>query len=113
MHVRRSAGLLLALALGLTLGAGDARAQSYPFLFKFGLGQGATNERFDLPQGVTVAPSGNIIVANAASGTVSVIDTATNAVVGSVGVGNFPIGVAITPDGSTRRTSPTATTPCR
>ena len=39
-------------------------------------------------------------VANSNSSSVSVIDTASNTVVATVGVGNRPIGVAITPDGS-------------
>src|SRR2546426_3725021 len=37
-------------------------------------------------------------VANAASNSVSVIDTASNTVVATVGVGSRPFGVAITPD---------------
>lgn len=51
------------------------------------------------------APSSaqNAYITNAASNTVSVIDTATNTVVGTIPVGNFPIvfpiGVAVTPDG--------------
>src|SRR5262249_42188023 len=39
-------------------------------------------------------------VTNSGSGTVSVIDTATNTVVATVGVGGDPRGVAITPDGT-------------
>src|SRR5262245_28478983 len=43
----------------------------------------------------------NAYITNASSFTVSVIDTATNAVVGSpIPVGNFPLGVAVMPDGS-------------
>jgi YVTN family beta-propeller protein len=43
----------------------------------------------------------NAYITNANSGTVSVINTATNMVVGSpITVGNFPFGVAVTPDGS-------------
>ena len=38
-------------------------------------------------------------VVNEGDGTVSVIDTAANAVVTTVGVGSHPRGVAITPDG--------------
>jgi YVTN family beta-propeller protein len=41
----------------------------------------------------------NAYVTNA-SGTVSVIDTATNSVVATILVGIFPSGVAITPDGT-------------
>jgi YVTN family beta-propeller protein len=40
-------------------------------------------------------------VANAGANTVSVIDTTTNGIVGSaIPVGTFPVGVAVTPDGS-------------
>src|SRR5215469_16917540 len=39
-------------------------------------------------------------VTNSGSGTVSVIDTATNTVVATVPVGSDPNGVAITPDGT-------------
>jgi YVTN family beta-propeller protein len=43
----------------------------------------------------------NAYITNADSGTVSVINTATNTVVGSpITVGNLPQGVAVTPDGS-------------
>jgi YVTN family beta-propeller protein len=52
--------------------------------------------------GVAVTPNGKrVYVANVLySGSVSVIDTATNTVVAGVGVGNSPFGVAITPDGT-------------
>jgi YVTN family beta-propeller protein len=56
---------------------------------------------------VAAAPDGSkVYVANLASnplfptGTVSVIDTATNTVTGTIPVGAFPGGVAVTPDGS-------------
>jgi YVTN family beta-propeller protein len=60
------------------------------------------------PLGVAVTPDGsNIYIANNNSptfsrpGTVSVIDTATNTVIGSaIPVGISPDGVAVTPDGS-------------
>ena len=39
-------------------------------------------------------------VANSNSGTVSVIDTATNTAVATIPVGNVPLGVAVTPDGT-------------
>jgi YVTN family beta-propeller protein len=56
------------------------------------------------PIGVAVTPDGRFAyVANGGnagnSNTVSVIDVATNTVVGSVPVGNGPFGVALTPDG--------------
>ena len=43
----------------------------------------------------------NAYITNPGDNTVSVIDTATNTVVGSpIPVGSFPFGVAVTPDGS-------------
>ena len=51
--------------------------------------------------GVSVAMAQPFIyVANAYSDNASVIDTASNTVVATVGVGTYPYGVAITPDGS-------------
>lgn len=53
------------------------------------------------PIGVGVTPDGSkAYVVNNASGTVSVINTATNAVVATITVGTDPFGVAITPDGT-------------
>jgi YVTN family beta-propeller protein len=51
--------------------------------------------------GVAVTPDGRkVYVANSGSNNVFVIDTATNAVIGSpIPVGLFPSGVAVTPDG--------------
>jgi YVTN family beta-propeller protein len=40
------------------------------------------------------------ITNNTSPGTVSVIDTTTNAVTGTIAVGSFPFGVAVSPDGS-------------
>ena len=57
------------------------------------------------PAGVVITPDGRFAyVANNGSGafnsnTVSVIEVATNAVVGLVTVGNKPLGIAVTPDG--------------
>jgi YVTN family beta-propeller protein len=52
------------------------------------------------PTGVAVTPDGSkVYVANQSSNTVSVINTATNAV-GSITVGSGPVGGAVTPDGS-------------
>jgi YVTN family beta-propeller protein len=48
---------------------------------------------------ITTQAQTNAYVANA-SGTVSVIDTATNSVVATIPVGIFPSGVAITPNGA-------------
>ena len=54
------------------------------------------------PQGITVASGGkHAYVTNSSDGTVSVIDTSTNTVVGSpIPVGSLPIGIAITKDGT-------------
>lgn len=53
------------------------------------------------PNGVAVTPDGtHAYVANNNGGSVSVIDTATNAVVRAVSVGMGPYGVAVTPDGT-------------
>jgi len=50
---------------------------------------------------VAVTPDGSKVYVAKAAGSVSVIDTATNTVVGSpITVGRFPQGVAVTPDGS-------------
>ena len=50
------------------------------------------------PEGVAITPDGkNAYVANSGSGTVSVIDTATNTVAATVPVGPSPEGVAIIP----------------
>jgi len=50
---------------------------------------------------VGVSPDGSrVYVANRSSSTVSVIDTATNSVIGTVKVGKGPRAVVITPDGS-------------
>jgi len=54
------------------------------------------------PTAIAIAPNGaRAYVANSGSGSVSVIDTATNTVVGlPIVVGEGPSGIAITPDGS-------------
>lgn len=57
--------------------------------------------------GVVVAPAGDKLYVGAAApggsgaGTLFTLSTATNAVVGSVGVGSVPIGLALTSDGKT------------
>ncbi|HET9257573.1 MAG TPA: beta-propeller fold lactonase family protein [Pseudonocardiaceae bacterium] len=52
------------------------------------------------PLGVAVSPDGrHAYVTNYVSGTVSVIDTGNDAVVGAIPVGGNPAGVAISPDG--------------
>lgn len=53
-----------------------------------------------VPSGVAVAPDGKrVYVTNHGSSSVSVVDTATNAVVATVPVGPGPYGIAVTPDG--------------
>ncbi|MBY0547624.1 MAG: beta-propeller fold lactonase family protein [Candidatus Obscuribacterales bacterium] len=53
------------------------------------------------PTGIAVSPLANLVfVANTAANSVSVIDTASNAVVNTVAVGASPRGVAVSPDGS-------------
>ncbi|OLE77460.1 hypothetical protein AUG19_00430 [archaeon 13_1_20CM_2_54_9] len=52
------------------------------------------------PYAIAITPNGAFAyTANAAASTVSVIDTATNTVITTVGVGSTPYGVTITPDG--------------
>jgi YVTN family beta-propeller protein/autotransporter-associated beta strand protein len=54
-----------------------------------------------LPAGVTVTPDGRYVyVTNNGSGTISVIDTASQTAVGSINVAPGPIGVAATPNAS-------------
>ncbi len=53
------------------------------------------------PEGVAIAPDGSFVYAgDTRSHSVSVIETATHRVVGTVRVGSDPRGVAITPDGA-------------
>ena len=53
------------------------------------------------PRGIAITPDGShAYVTNYGSDNVSVIDTATNTVVATVGVGSEPRGIAIMPDGS-------------
>ena len=55
----------------------------------------------DSPYGVSTSPDGSrVYVTNAVSNNVSVINTATNAVVATIAVGNQPYGVSNSPDGS-------------
>ena len=78
-----AAVLLAALAL---LAAGPAHAQTTTATIPVG----------STPSGVGVnAATNTAYVANALSGTVSVIDGATNAVTATVAVGSFPLGVGV------------------
>ncbi|WP_423795179.1 YncE family protein, partial [Mycobacterium tuberculosis] len=57
-----------------------------------------THASFNDPHGVAVNPGGNVYVTNFGSGTVSVINPATNTVTGSpITVGLDPTGVAVNP----------------
>jgi YVTN family beta-propeller protein len=57
--------------------------------------------------GTAPALAQNAYITNYLDGTVSVIDTETNKVVGSpIVVGSGPFGVAVTPDGRHRATAP-------
>lgn len=52
------------------------------------------------PRGLAATPDGKrVYVANSGSGTVSVINTATNTLSGEVAVGSKPQGIAVAPDG--------------
>ena len=54
----------------------------------------------DISQIHRVMPDPFAYVTNAVDNTVSVINTATNTVIGLISVGNYPLGIAITPDGA-------------
>jgi YVTN family beta-propeller protein len=63
---------------------------------------GTTIDVGEVPNGVAVSPDGAAAyVGNVASGTVSVIDTATNTVTTTITVGDDPRWVAVSPDGIT------------
>jgi YVTN family beta-propeller protein len=52
-------------------------------------------------RGVAISPDGtHAYVVSVQQGTVSVINTATNTVAGTIAVGPLPIGIAVTPDGT-------------
>ena len=65
------------------------------------LALGAVVANSNSPSSAEGGCAGKAYVTNQNANTVSVIDTATNAVVGSaIPVGSVPIGIAITPDGT-------------
>jgi YVTN family beta-propeller protein len=67
----------------------------------FTLGNSAGTKEYAATLKVTsLAAAADAYVANSGDNTVSVIDTSTNTVVKTVGVGSVPTGVAITPNGS-------------
>ena len=81
-----SAGNVLVYAIGATTGQ---------------LSQTATINGLNGPQGVAVSPDGSrLYVANFGANSISVINTATNAVVATVPAGNGPLNVAVSPDGT-------------
>ena len=61
----------------------------------------ATAAGFDSPLGIAFAQHFTAYVANPAANTVSVVDTASNTITGTIAVGGHPVAVAVTPDGST------------
>ena len=62
----------------------------------------------------TTALAQNAYITNEGGNTVSVIDTATNTVIGTpIPVGSSPVGVAVTPDGSKVYVTTASPTPCR
>jgi YVTN family beta-propeller protein len=78
----------------ITVGSGPGGVAVVP-----SLRQDRDEERKDEQGGK--AQAGKVYVFNSNDNTVSVIDAANNTVIGSpIPVGNFPIGVAVTPDGS-------------
>jgi YVTN family beta-propeller protein len=65
------------------------------------VGHGSTNCVGGGSEGVAVTPDGSkVYVANSTVRTVSVINTGTNKVIGSIAVGSDPQGVSVTSDGS-------------
>jgi YVTN family beta-propeller protein/autotransporter-associated beta strand protein len=65
------------------------------------LTQTATINGLNIPEGVAVSPDGSrLYVANAGANSISVINTATNAVIATVPAGNTPANVAVSPDGT-------------
>jgi YVTN family beta-propeller protein len=65
------------------------------------VGHGSTIGVGSGSEGVAVTPDGSkVYVADSAVGTVSVINTGTNKVIGSIAVGSDPQGVSVTSDGS-------------
>lgn len=47
-----------------------------------------------------VNPNGTKVYVANMDGTVSIIDTSTNNVIGTIEVGNYPYGIAVNPDGT-------------
>jgi YVTN family beta-propeller protein len=88
------------LSLALTAGAASGLAAT-PAWAAGGYHITATIGVGSLPQGVAVSPVGTrAYVTNTLSGSVSVINTATNHVTATIGVGSAPEEVAVSPDGT-------------
>lgn len=82
-----------ASALGLLLLAAPAYAQADVVTATISVGAN--------PQGLTVTPDGSrVFVANSDGGSVSMIDTATGAVIAETDIAGAPVDVASSPDGS-------------
>jgi YVTN family beta-propeller protein len=63
------------------------------------------------PDGIAITPDGSrVYVANTPVGTISVIDTAMDAIIRTITIPNGagPVGLAVTPDGTTLYPSSTA-----
>jgi YVTN family beta-propeller protein len=108
---RNALGLALAAAAALAGGAAPARAGVHAYVPGTG---GSVVSRIDLasnealpitvgdvPIGVGASADGSrVVVSNSASGSVSIIDGVTGAVVATVPVGGSPAGVGVTRDGA-------------
>lgn len=82
-------------AIGQTAGCGAYQERNLPL----GIG----------PDAVAVSPDGSrLYTSNPNADSVSVIDTTTNTVTGTVGVGNGPKSVTVSPDGARAYTAYTA-----
>lgn len=98
---RRSLFLSGATGLGLSLFGGTGQISETVTVLVVPANE-ATVAVGDAPQGVALSPDGSrAYVTNSVGDTVSVVDTATDAVVATVsGVTGYPVGVAVSPDGT-------------
>jgi YVTN family beta-propeller protein len=105
-HGARAAALCLSLVLTAAAATGLAAAPAWAaggyHITYIGVGRG--------PQGVAVSPDGTrVYIANARSDSVSVIDTATNKVTATIGVGSDRTGWRSAPTAP----APTSPTSCQ
>ena len=101
--VAASTGTALAYVPGIVGGNVGIFNGSTPYALVSAITSGFTN-----PYGVAATPDGTEVwVTNSGTNTVSVISTATNKVTGTVVVGIYPHGIAITPAGTGTTTSKT------